>query len=90
MIKSDCLRKIELPNVTEIGNHFLSSNMVCSRIDIPNVRKIGDWFMSRTLFLDDLNLKKVEEIGNQFMYMRMTNKKFRITKYKKNWKRFYV
>ena len=90
MIKSDCLRKIELPNVTEIGNHFLSSNRACSRIDIPNVRKIGDWFMSRTLFLDDLNLKKVEEIGNQFMYMRRTNKKFRITKYKKNWKRFYV
>ena len=66
--KNNQIVGLKNPNVTEIGNNFLTYNKTLSEISLPNVQIIGNDFLFFNESLIELSLPKVEQIGSSFLY----------------------
>jgi len=73
-LENDSLRFIEyieeltMPNITYIGDIFLSSAGVLKTISLPKVKHIGDNFLRDNYAVSKINFPLLEVIGNMFMY----------------------
>ena len=63
VIKDGKIVELELPNIKEIGEHFLKQNEQLTSLDLPNVESIGRCFLSYNKKLTSLNLPNVKTIA---------------------------
>ena len=67
MFFSKKLEKLLLPQLVEIQNNVLWSNIELSELDIRNVEIIGEYFLGNNEKLKKIDIDKVKSIGNGFL-----------------------
>lgn len=67
MFFSKRLEKLIMPEIAEIQNNVLWTNIKLNEIDIRNVKSIGEYFLANNEGLKKIDIDKVQSIGNCFL-----------------------